>query len=172
LSRTSQLPLHAPLDFRAVRYNAKRGAWRLPACFVRSRRDAEGVAGGAHRKSGVKTASISDYSARWSHTNSSVRHDYKPVLLPRTGECNRKILRAERAQKSSSNPEGKKKNYNRRVISARALRGPGRGRRTFWTSGTSRRYPESRDSETRAHAPRAWESAPAPAFANPRPCSD
>lgn len=55
----------------AIRLNAKRGTWRLPACFFRGRRDAEGFAGGAHRKSGVKSASISNCSARWSHTNSS-----------------------------------------------------------------------------------------------------
>jgi len=72
--------------------NAKRGAWRLPARFFRSRRDAEGVAGGAHRKSGVKTASISNYSARWSHTNPSVHYDYNSLLLPRIGECNWKIV--------------------------------------------------------------------------------
>jgi hypothetical protein len=76
--------------------HAKRGAWRLPVCFFRSCRDAEGVAGGAHRKSGVKSAPTSKFPARWSHTNSSVRYHYKPLVLPRIGECKWKILRLAR----------------------------------------------------------------------------
>jgi hypothetical protein len=45
----------------------------------------------AHRKSGVKTASILKFSARWSHTNSSAHYDYNSLLLPRIAECNWKF---------------------------------------------------------------------------------
>jgi hypothetical protein len=58
----------------------------------------------AHRKSGVKTVAILKFSARWSHTKSSVRYDYKPVLLPRVAECNWKIFRAGRAKNRNTTP--------------------------------------------------------------------
>jgi hypothetical protein len=162
----------APASCRTcTAYNAKRGAWRLPACFFRSHRDAECFASGAHRKSGVRTASISNDSARWSHTNSSVHYDYNSLLLPRIAECNWKILRAE--EKNGCNvTAGQKKNFRWQVTSEIELRGPGRARRTSSTSGTSRKYPESRDFETRAHEPRASESAPALESANPQLCND
>jgi hypothetical protein len=47
-----------------------------------------------HRKSGVNTVVISKFSARWSHTNSSVQYDYNSLLLPRIAECNWKFRRA------------------------------------------------------------------------------
>jgi hypothetical protein len=58
----------------------------------------------AHRKSGVKTVSISHSycSARWSHTKSSVHYVYNSLLLPHFGECNWKIL-----QKSKDGARGK-----------------------------------------------------------------
>jgi hypothetical protein len=153
-------------------HNAKRGAWRLPACFFHGCRDAEGVAGGAHRKSGVKSASISKLSARWSHTNPSVHYVYNSLLLPRIAECNWKIRRAQYTKSRCGILEGGKKNQKWRVTSAAELRVPDHVPRKSSTSGTSRKYPESRDFEKRAHAPPASESAPAPASANPPLCND
>jgi hypothetical protein len=49
----------------------------------------------AHRKSGVNTAAVLNFPARWSHTKSSVHYDYNSLLLPRIAECNWKIWRAE-----------------------------------------------------------------------------
>ena len=44
-----------------------------------------------HRKSGVNTVVISEFSARWSHTKSSVHYDYNSLLLPSIAECNWKF---------------------------------------------------------------------------------
>jgi hypothetical protein len=100
-----------PTKYRSRQFrpagNAKRGAWRPPVCFFRGRRDAEGITGSAHRKSGVKTAVILNDSARWSHTDSSVHCVYNSLLLPRIGECNWKIGRAQRAKSSHSISGGK-----------------------------------------------------------------
>jgi hypothetical protein len=57
------------------------------------------------------------------------------------------------------------------ITSGAELRGPGRGRRTSSRSGTFQKYRVSRDSETRAREPRAWESAPIQSFASPQFCS-
>jgi hypothetical protein len=45
----------------------------------------------AHRKSGVNTVVSSKFSARWSHTKSSVHYDYNSLLLPSIAECNWKF---------------------------------------------------------------------------------
>src|SRR5271168_202375 len=51
---------------------------------------------------------------------------------------------------------GAQKNRVTRIISAAALRGPDRGQRKSWTSGTFRRCRGSRDFEKCGHEPRAW----------------
>ena len=115
---------------------------------------------------------ISNDSARWSHTNSSVHCVYNSLLLPRIGECNWKIRRAKFAKNGGSIPESQKKNCRRRLTSAAKLRGPDRAPRKSSTSETFRKYPGSRDFEKRAHELPASESAPIPVSANPPLCND
>src|SRR5271155_4054478 len=90
---------HRCVLVRPLGLKREAGSLAAPRLLLYCRREAEGGAGGAHRKSGVKTASISNDSARWRHTDSSVHYDYNSLLLPRFAECNWKFQPAQRAQK-------------------------------------------------------------------------